>query len=60
MPGDWLNNEGLLGKNSRRYAENLIKNIINKKGLACFHSQLLFSFTTCFHSQFNHNTNKWE
>uniref|UniRef100_A0A915LUT4 glucuronosyltransferase n=1 Tax=Meloidogyne javanica TaxID=6303 RepID=A0A915LUT4_MELJA len=55
MPGDWLNNDGLLGKNSRRYAENVIKRIVNNKGLACFHSQLWLAIFNSFYDEGNVN-----
>nr|CAD2200800.1 unnamed protein product [Meloidogyne enterolobii] len=53
IPGDWLNDEGLLNKESKRYKENSLVSEITNRNLALTHSRIdLFIFDS-FHTEGN-------
>nr|CAD2173436.1 unnamed protein product [Meloidogyne enterolobii] len=53
MPGDWLNNEGLLEKGCKRHIENMIKKVVASRELAYFHSQLTLAMFNSFFNERN-------
>nr|CAD2173451.1 unnamed protein product [Meloidogyne enterolobii] len=53
MPGDWLNNEGLLVKDSKRYMENMLKNVVASRNLAYLNSHLSLAIFNSFYNEGN-------
>uniref|UniRef100_A0A915PCF3 glucuronosyltransferase n=1 Tax=Meloidogyne floridensis TaxID=298350 RepID=A0A915PCF3_9BILA len=53
MPGDWLNNGGLLVKESKRYTENKLNNVIASRKLAYLHSYLSLTIFNSFYDEGN-------
>jgi len=52
IPGDWLNNEGLLNKESKRYKENSLVNEVTNRNLALIHSRTdLFAFDSFYNER---------
>uniref|UniRef100_A0A914M4T1 glucuronosyltransferase n=1 Tax=Meloidogyne incognita TaxID=6306 RepID=A0A914M4T1_MELIC len=55
MPGDWLDNEGLLVKESKRHKENMLKNVVASRDLAYLHSYLSLTIFNSFCDEGNVN-----
>jgi len=53
MPGDWLDNEGLLVKESKRHKENMLKNVVASRKLAYLHSYLSLAIFNSFYNERN-------